>query len=229
VTGIENPQLDEMRERLAERLEAEFALMVIDPEPIAVPGEEASVLGQLQARDGAGGKLAFYLRPTGTTPLVPIYVSRLSRAAYAAETGVRVCVVLDAEDSDAEEDARACGAGLLVLTSESLTQVVEPSLPTDALNEGEFQEFAADVRREIIRAAQFRLSELESSYHDARKVVDPADAGAKEMLREIKKQSAACDRWQEKLVKESEDATRRSDREALEALNEKALNDDPGA
>lgn len=227
MTGIENPQLEEMRKRLAERLEAEFALVVIDPEPISVPGEAASVLGQVQARDGAGGKLAFYLRPAGTTPLIPIYVSRLSRASYATETGVRVCVVLDAEDSDAEEDARACGAGLLVLTSESLTQVVEPSQPTNELNEGEFKEYAAEVRREIIRAGQFRLFELESSYHDARKVVDPTNAGAKAMLRKIKKQSAACEHWEKKLVKECEDATRRSDREALEILNEKALNDDP--
>ncbi len=229
MTGIENPQLDDMRARLVERLEAEFALEIVDPEPIGVPNEQASVLGQVQALDGTGGKLAFYLRPEDTVPRVPTYVSRLSRATYKADTGVRVCIVLAATDSTAEEDARACGAGLLILTAESLVQVVEPTAPTDTLGEAEFKELSEDVRREIVRASQFRISELESSYHDARKVIDPADGDAKQMLREIKKRSGVCEHWEEKLLKECENAARRRDIEALNQLKDRAMTDDPDA
>lgn len=227
MTGIENPLLDEMRTRLVERLEAEFALQVVEPEPVKVPGEEASVLGQVQAHDGSGRRFAFYLRPQDTAPRVPTYVSRLSRATYKAETGVRVCVVLSAADSSAEEDARACGAGLLVLTTESLTQVVEPNAPTETLSEAEFKELSDDVRREIIRSSQFRISELESRYHDARKVIDPTDGDAKQMLRDIKKKSAKCESWTDKLLKECENATRRHDIEALTQLKDRAMTNDP--
>ena len=218
-----------MRARLVERLEAEFALQVVEPEPIKVPGEEANVLGHVQAHDGSGGRLAFYLRPEDTTSGVPTYVSRLSRATYKAETGVRVCIVLSAADSTAEKDARACGAGLLVLTTEALTQVVEPSAPTNTLSEAEFKELAEDVRREIIRSSQFRISELESTYHDARKVIDPTNNEAKQMLRDIKKQSAKCEGWKEKILKECENATRRHDIEALTQMKDRAITDDPDA
>lgn len=229
MSGIANPQLDEMIERLSQRLEAEFALTVVDPQPIPVPGDQGSVLGQVQAEDGTGRKVAFYLRPEAATPSVPVFVSRLSRATYLAETNVRVCVVIAEKDDAAEGDARACGAGLLVMTSESLTQIVEPSLPSDDLNEGELEDLAADVRRHIIRAAQLRITELETSYHGAREVVDPADAKARELLREIKKKCSKCERWQEELTKEWDNASRRGDRQALEALAQRALDDEPDA
>jgi hypothetical protein len=229
MSGIANPQIDEMIERLSQRLEAEFALTVIDPQPISVPGDQGSVLGQVQAEDGTGRKIAFYLRPAAASQSVPAYVSRLSRATYLAETNVRVCIVIAETDDGAEADARACGAGLLVMTSESLTQVVEPSLPSDDLNESELEELAADVRRHIIRAAQLRITELETSYHRAREVVDPADTKAKDLLRQIKKKCSKCECWQEELTKEWDNASRRGDREALEALAQRALNDEPDA
>lgn len=218
-----------MRDRLQERLEAEFALTVIEPKPIAVPGSQGSVLGQLQARDGVGGTIAFYLRPEDASPLVPAYVSRLSRATYEGEANVRVCVVLRSADDGAERDARACGAGLLVLSSESLIQVIEPAVPTEDLNEGELEELAEDVRRQIIRAGQLRITELETSYHRAREVVDQSDAAARGLLREIKKKCSKCERWQELRIKEWESANRRGDKVALEELAQRALDDEPDA
>jgi hypothetical protein len=116
-SSYETPQKHEFREATVAALE-QAGFVLVDPiERMALPeefGQNAAVVGDIQARDEEDRLLAFYLVVDASKPL-SVWLRNIVRGAHA-RADVRIYVVARGVTDTLTKSCREVGAGLFALT-----------------------------------------------------------------------------------------------------------------
>lgn len=221
-----DPRIFEIRERLVPILEAQGHSVMEPLHRYELPASDAmpqggAIVGNLQTRDTEGRRFSFYIRPEHVVPLVPKWFSARVRAAATHHSNIDVYLVLERESPSAERDAKACGAGVVVIEAhDELRQVLLPSQPRDQLTGQEYSRRVEEARRIVGGHAELRREAVQSEYVHKKTIAGGAGPVTQAELDRLQAEYIEWDRWRDERMGTLKGLKKTRNVEELEAFED---------
>jgi hypothetical protein len=221
-TTFEDPRKTDLRERVAIALDAAGYEVVVEPEPIQMPGEElqGAIVGDIQSVDADGARTVYCLRVSSARP-IPQWLANWSRATLEID-GVSLYVVVDEEPSaELDRSCRAAGAGLLILRSDGLEAVIKAGEIPAELRDRQCAERVTDLRRKMETRLRLQLDAIQSNYTSAQELTATfPDDVQDDYMSDIESHADRWRRWAEDISQALDSVASTCDEEEFELIEE---------